>query len=145
MPQRLRLVVVEDDPGHALLLERTLRRAGLRNEIVIFEDGDEALRHLVEEGAEDVLLLLDLRLPRVDGFEVLRRRQSDPLLADVPVILLTTTEDPEDLETCRLLGCQHYLVKPIEFGRFAETVRRLGLAPFVDLQGESEPSNPLSP
>lgn len=132
---RLRILLVEDDPGHALLVQRALRRGGLRNEIEVFEDGQEVLDHLARAGPEGVLVLLDLHLPRVDGFEVLRRLEADAALATTPVLLLTTTEDPEDLETCRRLGCDHWLLKPIDCARFGRAVRKLGLAPLLDAQG----------
>lgn len=129
----MRILIVEDDPGHALLVERALRRGGLRNEILAFEDGGELLALLEAERdagrGEPCLVLLDLHLPRVDGFEVLRRLQADPTLQTARVVLLTTTADPEDLRRCRELGCSHYLVKPIDFDRFRGQVGELGLWP----------------
>lgn len=130
----LRILLVEDDPGHALLVERALRRGGVRNEIELFEDGQEILDHLARVGPAGVLVLLDLHLPLVDGFEVLRRLNADDALADTPVLLLTTTEDPEDLDTCRRLGCEHYLIKPIDCNGFGRAMRQLGLVPFLDAE-----------
>lgn len=131
---RLRILLVEDDPGHALLVQRALRRGGVRNEMEVFEDGQEVLDHLARVGPDGVLVLLDLHLPLVDGFEVLRRLKADATLASTPVLLLTTTEDPEDLSTCRQLGCAHYLIKPIDCVRFGRAVRQLGLLPFIDAE-----------
>jgi CheY-like chemotaxis protein len=136
---RLRILVVEDDPGHALLVERALRRGGVRNEILHFVEGGEVLEHLARAGSAGALVLLDLHLPRLDGFDVLRRLAADPGLRDTPVVVLTTTGDAEDLRVCRELGCGHYLLKPIDFLRFSFIVHELGLSPGLELASEAWP------
>lgn len=128
------IVVAEDDDGHAALIERNLVRAGVSNELIRFSDGQQVLdfffdRHESRTRPKDTayLLLLDIRMPKVDGVEVLGRIKEDAELRKIPVIMLTTTDDPKEVERCHLLGCSHYITKPIEYERFAETLRQLGL------------------
>ena len=128
------LVIAEDDEGHANLVQRNLRRAGFVNDLVHARDGQEALDYLRGEGQHQgrvlhgfVLLLLDINMPRVDGVEVLRRLKADPTTAKIPVIMLTTTDDPREVERCYELGCSVYLTKPVEYEGFIEAINRLGL------------------
>lgn len=130
----LTLVIAEDDEGHANLVQRNLRRAGFLNDLFHAKDGQEALDYLRGEGAHRgrvlngfVLLLLDINMPRVDGVEVLRRLKGDPTTAKIPVIMLTTTDDPREVERCYELGCSVYLTKPVEYDGFIEAINRLGL------------------
>ena len=130
----LTLVIAEDDEGHANLVQRNLRRAGFVNDLIHVKDGQEALDFLRGEGQYVgkvprgfVLLLLDINMPRVDGVEVLRRLKADSLTARVPVIMLTTTDDPREVERCYELGCSVYLTKPVEYEGFIEAINRLGL------------------
>src|SRR4051812_4668281 len=116
------LILAEDDEGHANLVQRNLRRAGFVNEMVHVRDGQEALDFIRAEGnhvqrsiTDFVLLLLDINMPRVDGVEVLRRIKSDPVTSKIPVIMLTTTDDPREVERCYELGCSVYLTKPVEY------------------------------
>jgi CheY-like chemotaxis protein len=132
--QPITLILAEDDEGHANLVQRNLRRAGFVNEIVHVKDGQEALDFIKAEGeyahraiSEFVLLLLDINMPRLDGVEVLRRIKADPLTAKIPVIMLTTTDDPREVERCYELGCSVYLTKPVEYEGFIEAINRLGL------------------
>lgn len=139
--QRVSIVLIEDDDGHATLVERNLRRSGVSNGFLRFRDGQEALDYFFGAPGADTLaasnypsreelanfvVLLDLRMPRVDGFEVLRRLKADPVTAAVPVIVLTTTDDPREIERCYELGCNVYITKPVEYDAFIEAVRRLG-------------------
>ena len=128
------LLLVEDDPGHARLIERNLRRAHITNEIVVFGDGQEAVDYLFKEnsysGARHVtplLVLLDLNLPGLDGYQVLARLKTDERTRHIPVIILTTTDDPREIERCYALGCNVYITKPVEYEHFTEAIRRLGL------------------
>ena len=132
------IVLAEDDDGHAALIQRNLERAGLANGFVRCKDGQEALDYFRGEGTHtgrvldpSVLLLLDINMPRVDGVEVLRRLKSDPDLKKLPVIMLTTTDDAREVERCYALGCNEYIQKPVDYDKFAEAIRRLGL--FVTL------------
>jgi CheY-like chemotaxis protein len=130
----LTLILAEDDDGHASLVQRNLRRAGFVNDMVHVKDGQEALDYIKAEGDhvdrqlnEFVLLLLDINMPRVDGVEVLRRIKADPVTSMIPVIMLTTTDDPREVERCYDLGCSVYLTKPVEYEGFIEAINRLGL------------------
>ena len=123
------IILVEDDDGHATLIERNLRRAGLDNGFVRLKDGQEALDFLLGSEApvrESCVLLLDIKMPRVDGIEVLKRLKGDPWTATLPVIMLTTTDDPREIERCYQLGCNVYVTKPVEYEQFIDAVKRLG-------------------
>ncbi len=126
------ILMAEDDDGHALLIQRALRDAGLINPILRFRDGQEILDHLqgpnvaLEKG-QTYLLLLDIQMPRMDGVEVLRILKANPGLKDIPVIMLTTTDDPREVQRCYELGCNWYITKPVEFASFVETLNRMGL------------------
>jgi CheY-like chemotaxis protein len=139
--EQVSIVLIEDDDGHATLVERNLRRSGISNGFVRFSDGQQALDYFFgaagaqtgvapgvpsREELANFVVLLDLRMPRVDGFEVLRRLKADPVTASVPVIVLTTTDDPREIERCYELGCNVYITKPVEYDAFIEAVRRLG-------------------
>ncbi|WP_028224802.1 response regulator [Paraburkholderia ferrariae] len=136
--ERVSIVLIEDDDGHATLVERNLRRSGISNGFVRFSDGQQALDYFfgppgavapdipARDDLANFVVLLDLRMPRVDGFEVLRRLKADPVTASVPVIVLTTTDDPREIERCYELGCNVYVTKPVEYDAFIEAVRRLG-------------------
>lgn len=131
---RLMILLAEDDDGHASLIQRNLKRAGIVNEIVRARDGQEALDFVRSEGPYagrvpdgPLLLLLDINMPRVDGIEVLRRLKAEPRTAHIPVIVLTTTDDPREVQRCYDLGCSVYVTKPIAYDAFAEALQRLGL------------------
>ena len=132
------ILVAEDDAGHARLIERNLGRAGLRHSMVRFENGQDILDFLFQRGPgahrqPDTLyiLLLDIRMPKVDGVEVLRQVKADPTLRKLPVTMLTTTEDPREVQRCHALGCNSYIVKPVDYDKFAEAIQQLGF--FVSL------------
>lgn len=138
MTRDVTILIADDDPGHARLIEKNLRRAGLMNRIVRFEDGQQILDFLLQNGggpkaATDAayFILLDIRMPKVDGVEVLRQLKADPELRKIPVSMLTTTDDPREVERCHALGCNNYIVKPVDYEKFSEAIRQLGL--FVSL------------
>lgn len=127
------LVLVEDDPGHARLIERNLRRAHLPYPIVLFRDGQAALDYFFprcdEEGAshpQPSLVVLDLNLPGCRGVDILRRLKRDAQTQHIPVIVLTTTDDPHEIEQCYALGCNAYLTKPVEYDQFVAVLQHLG-------------------
>lgn len=133
-PEALTIVLAEDDDGHASLIHRNLIRAGLTNGFIRVWDGQEALDLLRGEGEHagrvihgDFLLLLDINMPRVDGIEVLRQVKADPRLSSTPIIMLTTTDDPREVERCYKLGCNVYITKPVAYEGFVEAIRQLGL------------------
>ena len=128
------ILIAEDDAGHARLIEKNLTRAGLHNQIQRFDNGQAVLNFLFRRGPAPhrvvdtpYLLLLDIRMPQVDGVEVLRQLKEDPHLRKIPVIMLTTTDDPREVDRCHVIGCSSYLVKPVNYEKFAETVKNLGL------------------
>jgi CheY-like chemotaxis protein len=130
----LAIVLAEDDDGHASLVQRNLERAGLANGLQRLRDGQEALDYLRAEGnytgrdtSQSLLLLLDIKMPRVDGVEVLRQLKADPRTALIPVIMLTTTDDPREIQRCYELGCSVYITKPVDYQGFVEAINRLGL------------------
>jgi CheY-like chemotaxis protein len=128
------ILIVEDDPGHSKLIEKNLRRGGLENPIKTFQNGQQALDYLKGQGdfsghpiAQCVLLLLDLNMPVMNGVELLRILKQDAKLHEVPVIVLTSTDDQCEIDECYSLGCNLYVPKPVEFDLFSDTVRKLGL------------------
>jgi CheY-like chemotaxis protein len=132
--EQLLIVLVEDDDGHANLVERNLRRAGVANSIERLRDGQEAIDFIQGQGAFSdrdlalpLLVLLDIKMPRVDGIEVLRRVKSNPQTALIPIIVLTTTDDPREIQRCYELGCSVYISKPVDYVAFVEAINRLGL------------------
>jgi CheY-like chemotaxis protein len=128
------VLIVDDDEGHAILIRENLEAAGLRARIEHFSDGQALLDFFAKGGSsppETYLVLLDIRMPKVDGIEVLRRLKADPGLAKLPVIMLTTTDDTREIDRCYALGCSGYIQKPVDYERFADAIRQLGL--FVPL------------
>jgi CheY-like chemotaxis protein len=134
MRKEIVILIADDDDGHAVLMERNLVRAGLNNPLIRFRDGQCALDFLFQRGPgphrekdTPYLLLLDIRMPKADGVEVLRQIKLSEDLRRMPVIMLTTTDDPREVERCHSLGCNIYLVKPVDYTRFADAIRQLGL------------------
>lgn len=134
MDNKVVIVIAEDDEGHLLLVEKNLRRSGIANEIINFKDGQATLDFFMKRGsgprrASDghYLLLLDIRMPKIDGVEVLRQLKQDDELCKIPVIIITTTDDPIGVEQCHSLGCSNYITKPIDSDKFIDVIRQLGL------------------
>lgn len=134
IPRELVILLAEDDPGHAYLVQENLQEAGVANQVVHVSDGQEALDYIRCQGAHvgrvpdgPLLLLLDINMPRVDGVGVLRELKGDPKTDQLPVIMLTTTDDPREVQRCYELGCSSYVTKPVAYDRFVEAIRRLGL------------------
>ena len=134
MKNEVIILIAEDDAGHASLIRRNLRRAGVSNDLIHFKDGQEVLDFLFKAGngphrapQTPYLLLLDIRMPRVNGVEVLEQIKKDTELSKLPVIMITTTDDPREIENCHKLGCNSYVTKPINYEKFVEAIRQLGL------------------
>jgi CheY-like chemotaxis protein len=123
------IVMIEDDDGHARLIEKNVRRAGVCNAILHLRDGTSALARLLEPefAASPLLVLLDLNLPDMSGTDILARLKSHDRLRLVPVIVLTTTDDRHEVQRCYDLGCNVYITKPVDYDAFAQAIRQLGL------------------
>lgn len=128
--QPVTIVMVEDDEGHARLIEKNVRRAGVNNEIRHFTDGTSALGHMFRDDVRTngpLLVLLDLNLPDMSGIDILAKIKADERLRRAPVIVLTTTDDQREIQRCYDLGCNVYITKPVEYDTFAQAIRQLGL------------------
>ncbi len=129
------ILLVEDDPHDLELAQRALRRANITNRIQVARDGAEALEFLFCEGShsarkiEDTpkLILLDLKLPKVDGLELLKRAKSDPRTQTIPVVVLTSSKEQNDVVESYRLGVNSYIVKPVNFEGFADAVQQVGM------------------
>lgn len=144
MTEDVVILIAEDDAGHFALIKKNLWRSCISNEILQFKDGQEILDFMSGEGEgltrtpnTKYVLLLDIRMPKVDGREVLRRMKEDPELRKIPVIMLTTTDEESEVENCYDLGCSFYIVKPSDYNKFMEAVGNLGA--FLSLRGVSVP------
>jgi len=132
--QFVTIIIVEDDPGHSKLIEKNLRRGGLENPIKTFENGQLTLDYLKGRGNfedrpinQSILLLLDINMPVMNGVELLQILKQDNKLREIPVIMLTSTDDQREIDECYSLGCNLYVPKPVEFDRFSEAVSKLGM------------------
>jgi CheY-like chemotaxis protein len=132
--KELIILIAEDDDGHAELIKDGFESAGVRNAMIRFRNGLEAWNFLngtdpdvVLNPDKSYLLLLDINMPLMDGIEVLSKIKTDAKLKEIPVVMLTTTDDPREVESCYRAGCNFYITKPIHFELFAETLKRMGL------------------
>ena len=126
------IIMIEDDEGHARLIEKNIRRAGISNELQHFSDGGSAIGYLFEHDDGPLrngpaLILLDLNLPDMSGTDILAKIKGDEKLHRVPVVILTTTDDKVEIERCYDLGCNVYITKPVNYESFADAIRQLGL------------------
>lgn len=126
------IVMIEDDEGHARLIEKNIRRAGISNKLTHFLDGTSALDYLFNspEGPahnNPAMVLLDLNLPDMSGTDILAKIKNDPKLHRTPVVVLTTTDDKVEIARCYDLGCNVYITKPVNYESFSDAIRQLGL------------------
>ena len=131
MEKDIVILIAEDDAGHFQLIKRNLWLTCIENDIVQFKNGQEILDFLFEhkehpEENRHYILLLDIRMPKVDGVEVLEKIKNDPKLRKIPVIMLTTTSQPDMIKKCYELGCSFYVAKPVDYHQFMEAVKHLG-------------------
>lgn len=128
------IIMIEDDEGHARLIEKNIRRAGVANQIVPFTNGTEALAYLlgpdgtgaVNKGRQ-LLVLLDLNLPDMTGIDILEKVKANEHTKRSPVVVLTTTDDQREIQRCYDLGANVYITKPVDYDGFANAIRQLGL------------------
>lgn len=129
------ILLVEDNPYDAEMVLHTLKKANLTNRIHVVKDGEEALDFIFRRGqyadksyaARPKVVLLDLKLPKIDGIEVLRQIRNNPATKKMPVVVLTSSKEGRDIEECYSLGVNSYIVKPVDFAQFSESVKNLGL------------------
>ena len=128
------IMMIEDDDGHARLIEKNIRRAGVNNEIIAFVDGSSALEYLLgPDGSGEIssrrqlLILLDLNLPDMTGIDILTKIKGNAHLKRSPVVVLTTTDDDREIQRCYDLGANVYITKPVNYDGFAHAIRQLGL------------------
>jgi DNA-binding response OmpR family regulator len=134
MNKPVTIIMIEDDEGHARLIERNIRRSGVNNEVLPFTNGTAALRYLfggdgsgLDHKGEALLILLDLNLPDMTGIDILQRVKENRYLKTTPVVVLTTTDDTMEIKRCYELGCNVYITKPVNYESFATAIRQLGL------------------
>lgn len=122
------ILLVEDNPDHAILTRRALKKGNVANPVELVEDGQQAIDRLFDTTkALPLLILLDLKLPKLDGLEVLKRVRASERTRRIPVVVLTSSDDERDRASGYDLGCNSYVRKPVDFDQFAEAVRQLGL------------------
>jgi CheY-like chemotaxis protein len=134
MSKPVTIIMIEDDEGHARLIERNIRRSGVNNEVLPFTNGTAALRYLFgsdgsgrDHKGQALLILLDLNLPDMIGTDILRKVKENKYLKSTPVVVLTTTDDSVEIKRCYELGCNVYITKPVNYENFANAIRQLGL------------------
>jgi CheY-like chemotaxis protein len=126
------VILVEDDDGHANLIKRNLQRGGVTNPITHLKSGRDAMAYFFDTPSspfhtEKTIVVLDLNLPDIEGFEILRALKENAGTRTIPVIVLTTTDAPSDIDRCYGLGCNVFMTKPVGYEEFSEAIRKLGL------------------
>jgi CheY-like chemotaxis protein len=158
MKNDVHILIADDDMGHVNLIQKNLRRWGITNPIIHFKDGQEVLDFLFKiqksnpspKENNSYLLLLDIRMPKIDGMEVLQRVKTDPELKKIPIIMLSTTDDPLDIGRCHYFGCSTYIIKPIQYDKFVEAIRILALflevieVPSIKVNIKNNPGSPAA-
>ena len=143
-PKPVAIIMIEDDEGHARLIEKNIRRAGVTNEIISFRNGTSAVTYLLGADGSGLaaigrpsLVLLDLNLPDMTGIDILARLKANEHTRRTPVIVLTTTDDAREIQRCYDLGANVYITKPLNYESFANAIRQLGL--FLSVMQIPEP------
>ena len=133
MKNKTVILLSEDDEGHAKLITSNIKRIGIKHEIVVFRNGQETLDFFYQKGVGphrekgvSYVLLLDLNMPLVNGFEVLKQLKQDSKLKNIPVVVLSVSDDPEQIHRCYDIGCSKYVIKPVDHISFSNAIRNLG-------------------
>ena len=124
-PEAVDILLVEDNPNDAELTQRALKKANLEARLTIARDGAEALDYLLSDRPKPKVIFLDLKLPKIDGIEVLRRARADQRTRSIPIVVLTSSHEERDISECYKLGVNSYVVKPVEFDKFYKAVADL--------------------
>lgn len=135
MKKEYEIIIVEDNPEDAELMLRSLKKNHLSNNLIVLEDGELALDFFFKRGKfkerkaskSNLIIFLDLKLPKVDGLEVLRQLKSNPETKKIPVVIVTSSNQDPDIETAYELGANSYVVKPVDYEKFTKTIKQLGL------------------
>lgn len=135
MPNNRNILLVEDNPDDIELTLRAFKKNNILNEIIVIHDGVEAIDYFFgkngvvhkNQNALPVVILLDLKIPKINGIEVLKKLKADEKTKLIPVVILTSSKEPKDLLSCYKLGCNSYIRKPVNFSEFMETVKQMGL------------------
>jgi CheY-like chemotaxis protein len=134
MPDNLRIIIAEDDEGHALLIRKNLKKSGLSAQYVHLVNGEEVINFFsarqenYSTTLNNTILLLDIKMPKVNGLEVLKMMHKNEEWKKIPVYVISTSDNQKDALTCKTLGCQKYIVKPVDYAAFASTIQNLGKA-----------------
>ena len=135
MKKEYEIVIVEDNPEDSELMLRSLKKNQLSNHLIVLEDGELALDFFFRRGkfkerkasSSNLMIFLDLKLPKVDGLEILRQLKSNPDTKKIPVVIVTSSNQDPDIETAYELGANSYVVKPVDYEKFTDTIKQLGL------------------
>jgi CheY-like chemotaxis protein len=130
--KKLIVIISDDDEGHTFLIKKNLNRVGIKKNILSFKDGEETLQYFHKSKknnlkSKNYLLLLDIRMPKINGIEVLQKMKNDQKLSNIPIIIVTTTDDPKEVDLCTKLGCVDYITKPIDHEKFTKIIFNLGI------------------
>jgi CheY-like chemotaxis protein len=132
MKKQFSILIAEDDDGHFLLIKKHLKEMGFKSRVIRFIDGQEILDFLLEydkkeddTGQHNYLLILDIRMPKMNGIEVLEQIKKYPKLKTIPVVMLTSSDSPVDIKRCAKIGCNDYVIKPLDKENFREVINKV--------------------
>jgi len=142
MSKEIVILFAEDNHGHFILTENYFARMGVRNRMVWLRDGRETLNYLFNEDQTakpheniEYVLFLDIRMPKIDGIEVMKRIKENEQLKNINIIMLTTTDNHTEIEHCYEMGCSAYIVKPVKYSSYIDAMRKVGLFPSIIANG----------
>lgn len=133
MKRNITIIVAEDDDGHALLIKRNLIRSGVINPVIHFRNGEEVLAFFQNKQPEDLytlnssyVILLDIKMPKVDGIEVLEKLKNNIITKHIPIVMISTTDNPKEIDVCNAIGCNGFIIKPIDIQNLIDILGNLG-------------------